>query len=97
MIKQNKKGKKQEKCDKAILQSRRVCKKKDLISSDDRSHPSKDLAFLSLSRMEMGNRAHIYIYIYPPKKLQNKTERENKIKTDSHVILKTNQSNHLIT
>ena len=80
MIKQNRKGKKQEKCDKAILQSRRVCKKKDLISSNDRLHPSKDLAFLSLSRIEMGNRAHIYIYIYiyinPPKKIQNKTERE---------------------
>ena len=78
MIKQNRKGKKQEKCDKAILQSRRVCKKKDLISSNDRLHPSKDLAFLSLSRIEMGYRAHIYIYIYinPPKKIQNKTERE---------------------
>ena len=47
MIKQNKEGK-QEKCSKAILQSRRVCKKKDLIFSDDHSHLSKHLAFLSL-------------------------------------------------
>ena len=39
---------KHEKCEKAILQSRRVCKKKDLISSNDRSHLSKHLAFISL-------------------------------------------------
>ena len=39
---------KQEKCDRATLQARRVCKKKDLISSKDRSHPSKHLAFVSL-------------------------------------------------
>ena len=39
---------KQEKCDRAILQARRVCKKKDLIASEDHSHPSKHLAFLSL-------------------------------------------------
>ena len=39
---------KQEKCDKATLQKRIVCKKKDLISNKDRSHPSKHLALLSL-------------------------------------------------
>ena len=39
---------KQEICDKATLQTRRVCKKKDLISNKDCSHPSKHLAFLSL-------------------------------------------------
>ena len=36
---------KQEKCGNAALQTRRVCKKKDLISSKDCSHPSKHLAF----------------------------------------------------
>ena len=39
---------KQVKCDRATLQTRRVSQKKDLISSKDRSHPSKHLAFLSL-------------------------------------------------
>ena len=39
---------KQEKCYRATLHTRRVCKKKDLISSKDCSHPSKYLAFLSL-------------------------------------------------
>ena len=39
---------KQEKCKRATLQSRKVCKKKDLISSNDCSYPSKHLAFLSL-------------------------------------------------
>ena len=39
---------KQEKCDRATLQVRRVCKKKDLISTKDQSHLSKHLAFLSL-------------------------------------------------
>ena len=39
---------KQEKCDRATLQARRLCKKKDLISSKDRSRPSKKQAFLSL-------------------------------------------------
>ena len=39
---------KQEQCDKATLQARRVCMKKDLISSKERSHPSKHLAFLYL-------------------------------------------------
>ena len=43
-------GEKQEKCNKAILQSRRVCKEKDLISSNDRSHLSKHLAFISLQK-----------------------------------------------
>ena len=38
---------KQEKWDKATLLSKRVCKKKDLISSVERSHPSKLLAFFS--------------------------------------------------
>ena len=38
----------QEKYDKTTLQTRRVCKKKDLISSKDLSHPSKHLAFPSL-------------------------------------------------
>ena len=38
----------QVKCDKATLQTRRVWQKKDLISSKDRSHPSKYPAFLSL-------------------------------------------------
>ena len=47
IIKQNKKEK-QEKCDRATLQLRRVCKKEELISSNDRLHPSKHLAFLSL-------------------------------------------------
>ena len=37
----------QEKCDKTTLQLRRVCKKKELISSNDHLHPSKHLAFLS--------------------------------------------------
>ena len=39
---------KQEKCDRATLHTKRVCKKKDLISSKDNSQPSKHLAFLSL-------------------------------------------------
>ena len=39
---------KQEKCDRATLQVRRVCKKKDSISTKDQSHLSKHLAFLSL-------------------------------------------------
>ena len=39
---------KQEECDKATLHIRIVCKKKDLISSKDRSHPPKHLAFLLL-------------------------------------------------
>ena len=39
---------KQEKCNKATLHTKRVYKKKDLISSKDRSQPSKHLAFLSL-------------------------------------------------
>ena len=39
---------KQEKFYKTTLQSRKVCKKKDLFSSKDRSQPSKHLAFLSL-------------------------------------------------
>ena len=39
---------KQEKCDRATLQVRRVCKKKDLISTKDQSYLSKHLAFLSL-------------------------------------------------
>ena len=38
---------KQEEWEKATLQSRRVCKKKDLIFSIERSHPSKLLTFLS--------------------------------------------------
>ena len=41
------KREKQEKCDRATLHTRRVCKKKDLISSKERSQPSKLLAFLS--------------------------------------------------
>ena len=39
---------KQEKCDRATLQTRRVCKKKDLISSKDCSHLSKQQALLPL-------------------------------------------------
>ena len=39
---------KQEKCDKATLQIRRVCKNKDLISNKDHPHPSKHPVFLSL-------------------------------------------------
>ena len=35
---------KKEKCNRATLQARRVCRKEDLISSKDRSHPSKHLA-----------------------------------------------------
>ena len=37
----------QEKREKTTLHSKRVCKKKDLISSKERLHPSKLLAFLS--------------------------------------------------
>ena len=40
--------KKQEKCDRATLHTKRVCKKTDLISSKDHSQPSKHVAFLSL-------------------------------------------------
>ena len=40
-------GKEQEKWEKTTLQSKRVCKKKDLISSKERSQPSKFLAFIS--------------------------------------------------
>ena len=39
---------KQEKCNKTTLHTKRVYKKKDLISSKDRSQPSKHPAFLSL-------------------------------------------------
>ena len=39
---------KQEKCNRATLHTRRVCKKNDIISRKDCLHPSKHLAFLSL-------------------------------------------------
>ena len=39
---------KQEKCDRATLHTKRVRKKKDLISSKDCLQPSKHLAFISL-------------------------------------------------
>ena len=39
---------KQENCDRVSVQTKRVCKKKDLISSKDCSQSSKHLAFLSL-------------------------------------------------
>ena len=39
---------KQEQSNKATLQISRICKKEDLISSKEHSHPSKHLAFLSL-------------------------------------------------
>ena len=38
---------KQENCDRVSVQTKRVCKKKDLISSKGCSHPSKHLVFLS--------------------------------------------------
>ena len=40
--------KRKEKCNRTTLQLRRVCKKKELTSSNDCLHPSKHLAFLSL-------------------------------------------------
>ena len=50
----------QEKWEKTTLQSKRVCKKKDLISSKERSQPSKLLAFLS---RQMHQIKQIYYFV----------------------------------
>ena len=61
--------KEQEKWQKTTLQSRRVCRKKDLISNIERSHPSKLLAFLSRQihhKKQWGTILHIFIFLCRP-------------------------------